>query len=105
MERKEIVKQISKAIHQILPGVPSFLYGSEARGEAKDGSDFDVIVILDDDKEGKEFAINEIRISECLYDIELENGVEISPLVVLRSMREKLRTPFTLNVNYDAIPL
>jgi len=77
------------------------LYGSEARGDARPDSDVDVLVILPDNYET--FASRKIEITESLYEIELHTGVSISPLVVLKSMWDRMKTPFTCNIAREGI--
>lgn len=103
MKRTEIVSRIAQILHTVAPDGKSILYGSEARGEARADSDIDVLIILPDNYET--FAQRKIEITESLYDIELSTGVSISPLVVLKSLWERMTTPFTCNVAKDGILL
>ena len=103
MTRPHIVSSISKILQEIAPDSRRILYGSEARGEARADSDIDILVILPDDRES--YAERKISITEKLYDIELSTGVTISPLIVLKSLWERMRTPFTINVARDGIDL
>lgn len=103
MTRNNIVSSISKLLQEIAPDSRRILYGSEARGEARVDSDIDILVILPDDRE--KYAERKIEITKSLYDIELSTGVTISPLIVLKSIWERMRTPFTLNVARDGIEL
>ena len=101
MKRKSIVDQISKIIHAVAPDSTVVLYGSEARGDARPDSDIDVLVIIPDDFDT--YASRKIEITESLYDVELSTGVAISPLVVLKSLWERMKTPFTCNVAREGI--
>lgn len=101
MKRKSIVDQISKIIHAVAPDSTVVLYGSEARGDARPDSDIDVLVIIPDDFDT--YASRKIEITESLYDVELSTGVAISPLVVLKSLWERMNTPFTCNVAREGI--
>ena len=51
------------------------LYGSEARGEAHEKSDIDLLVLVPKDKVTLQ---DELEITAPLYDIELQTGVLIN---------------------------
>ena len=103
MKRTNIVDSIAKILHQVAPDSKAILYGSEARGDARPDSDIDVLIILPDDH--NTYARRKIEITESLYDIELSTGVSVSPLIVLKSFWERMKTPFTCNVAKDGILL
>ena len=87
---------------EIAPEAVTILYGSEARGTAREDSDFDVLVLIPDESQ-KSFAKRKIEIFDKLYEIELERNVMISPIILLKSMWERRRTPFTCNVMNEGI--
>lgn len=103
IERKSIINRITSVLKEAVPEAVSVLYGSEARGEARFDSDIDLLVVLPD--EGESFAKRKIAVFDCLYKIELEYDVVLSPLVVLKSSWERLKTPFTVNVANEGILL
>ena len=103
MRREEIVSRIAQILRKVAPDSKAILYGSEARGEARPDSDIDVLIILPDNYDT--FAKRKIEITQSLYDIELTTGVAVSPLVVLKSLWERMTTPFTCNVAKDGIVL
>ena len=104
MRRSEIVKQIKQTIEKTEPTATAILYGSEARGDARADSDIDVLILLEGDK--RDFRREE-ELSGALYDLELNTGVLISPMIILRKQWENrpFKTPFYINVMNEGIRL
>lgn len=103
MNRNTIICKIASVLNELAPDGQRILYGSEARGEARRDSDIDVLIVLPD--ENGSFAKRKLEITGRLYDVELDSGVMISPLIVLKSIWERMSTPFTLNVAKDGIAI
>lgn len=103
MKRSEIVHRIADILHHIAPNAQAILYGSEARGDARIDSDIDVLILLDDSEQLT--AERELEITRHLYEVEVDTGVIISPMVMLRHMWESVTTPFTINVMKEGIVL
>lgn len=104
MKRPEIVNKIASAMKSVAPEATTILYGSEARGEARYDSDIDLLVLLPDN-EKNDYSLRKLEISNKLFEIELLHDVLISPLILLRSMWDSRKTPFTCNVSNDGIIL
>ena len=104
MRRTEVVNQISQAIRRVAPTATAILYGSEARGDAREDSDIDVLILLDGDKRDLK---HEDKLAGELYDIELTTGVLVSPMIMLRKQWESrpFKTPFYINVMNEGIRL
>jgi len=104
MRRPEVVKQIKQTIEKTEPTATTILYGSEARGDARVDSDIDVLILLEGDK--RDFRREE-ELSGALYDLELNTGVLISPMIILRKQWENrpFKTPFYINVMNEGIRL
>ena len=104
MRRPEVVKQIKQTIEKTEPTATTILYGSEARGDARADSDIDVLILLEGDKRNLH---REEEISGALYDLELNTGVLISPMIILRKQWENrpFKTPFYVNVMNEGIKL
>ena len=47
---KQILKEIRTLKRQILPNEKVFLFGSQARGDAREDSDWDLLILLNKDK-------------------------------------------------------
>ncbi len=71
----ERILQLAKAKH---PNSEIYLYGSRARGDANELSDWDLLVLLN--LKNITFDI-ETKIMDEFYELELETGEVISPLV------------------------
>ncbi len=104
MRRPDIIKRIKQAIQKAEPTATTILYGSEARGDARADSDIDLLVLLEGDV--RDFGREE-KISGALYDIELNTGVLISPMIMLRKQWENrpFKTPFYVNVMNEGVTL
>jgi predicted nucleotidyltransferase len=76
------------------------LYGSRARGDAREDSDIDILLVLN-----KDFNYSEmLRLSsELVASLSLENDVVISRAFVKKADYEKLQIPFLMNVRREGI--
>ena len=104
MSRKEIVVQIQLIMRRLFPTAEVILYGSEARGEARSDSDIDILILVDGDKLT---LAQEDAVTTPLYELELQTGVAISPIVMLKKQWENrpMITPFYLNVMKEGVRL
>lgn len=104
MSRTGIVDRIKAVANAMKPHVQTILYGSEARGDAREDSDIDLLVLVDADKLSYE---EKDRIIAPYYDIELETGIVINTLIMPRKEWENrpFPTPFYINVTNEGIIL
>lgn len=105
MRRPKIISEISRAIKDFAPEAKSILYGSEARGDAREGSDIDLLILLPDSYEGEKFFDRQMAISSMLYSISLKFNVDISPLILMPKIFHQRKTPFTVNIANEGIEL
>lgn len=105
MERELIISSIRKLLGKILPkNASAFLFGSQARGDNRQDSDWDILIILD--KNGP-LEIAEIgKITFPIYEFAANIGIEINPVVYTGSeWSRRSFTPFYKNVTTDQIRL
>ena len=103
MRRTDIVDRISKELRSFVPEAETILYGSEARGEARPDSDFDVLILLPDTNDLTSYVAQRSNIFGRLFELSLELDVEISPLILPRNIWNARKSPFTVNVINDGI--
>ncbi|MDY6327696.1 MAG: nucleotidyltransferase domain-containing protein [Bacteroidales bacterium] len=95
MHRKEITDSIKKAIISMPYPIEGWLFGSEARGDARPDSDIDLLLLVDSSVVSNQM---ENDIFEPLYQIELSSGICINPLILPKEQWGKTISPFYLNV-------
>lgn len=103
-QRTRLIKQISSRIaHQLGERVDRILlYGSYARGDARDDSDIDLLIITKDEPDHKDLIY---QTSELVARISLDNDLVISRAFISKHRFETEESPFTLNVRREGIVL
>jgi predicted nucleotidyltransferase len=104
MNSNEILYRIKTGITAKDPGAEVYLYGSRARGDNRDNSDWDILVIASKEKVTVDY---ELDLREPVVDIELETGESISLLVYSRSEWENKMpfSPLFSNINKEGIKI
>ena len=102
MTREETINLISERIKHFSLA-EAWLFGSSARGDYKDDSDIDLLILLPDDMSSDKRINYQQQIVEKLWDIEMESGYDISPVILQYKIWNQRKTPFTCNVTHDRI--
>ena len=104
VNEKNIASLIKSKIYKKNPDAEVILFGSHARGEARNDSDWDILILLNsvtvDRRTEKEYR-------EELFDIEIEIGQPISTFVFSKNDWESTHsiTPLYQNIKQDGISL
>jgi predicted nucleotidyltransferase len=78
LSKETILQRIVGMTEHKYPGAEVYLYGSRARGDAQKTSDWDLLVLLDKDKVSFDL---ETQIMDDFYELELQTGAVLSPLI------------------------
>ena len=100
----EVLQRIREVAHHAVPkGGRALLYGSRARGDAHEGSDWDVLVLLDKDRIRLEDIDN---VSDPLRELGWNLGEDINTvLYTIDDWSKNSFTPFHKSVESEAIAL
>jgi uncharacterized protein len=98
-----LLDRIKKTVLDVKPNADIILYGSYARGEQKEESDIDLLILVNNNLSYDERK----KISYPLFKIESEVGITISPLIYNKDTWENKHyvTPLYKNVKEDGILL
>lgn len=106
MNKREqhIIQLIKKQIAKKNPEAEIVLFGSHARGQANEDSDWDILILLNTLKVNRQL---EKEYREVLFDIELEIGEPISTFVYSKMDWESKHavTPLYHNIQKEGIRL
>lgn len=101
MKRPHLIGKL-KTYASKLQNTQMWIYGSEARGDAKTNSDVDLLILLNKDRVtlSDRMAINDVFI-----DFEIEEGIAVNSFIDTTAHWGQQNTLFHENVNRDRIAL
>ena len=103
IEIQRFVKSVQELLGKKLKKV--ILYGSYARGDFKKNSDVDIMILADLSFE--EIENYRDQISDIAYDIELNTGIILSPIIKnIKTYNNRVKfIPFYKNVQKEGVVL
>lgn len=101
---KQFIGRLSRLGKEVLPSSASlWLYGSRARGTAHEDSDWDLLILLDEDKE-KSSDFEQYAYPFTLMASE-HNQMAIPQIYTKKQWEQMSFTPFVKNVEHDKVVL
>ena len=101
MEQEDVIRKIkSVAVNSLPPRSSLLLYGSRARGEAHDDSDWDLLILLDK----QSIEANDYGFAYPFRELGWEIGEDLNPsLYTKKQWNSWTYLPFYKNVEQDKI--
>jgi predicted nucleotidyltransferase len=101
-DSNKIINEIVRMANLKYPDSEIYLYGSRARGDSKNFSDWDLLILLN--RQNIPFDV-ETEVMDDFYDVELETGAVISPLIYSKSDWDERHsmTPLFENIKKEGI--
>jgi len=99
-----LLRRCKKAIRQVVPDADVILYGSRARGEAREHSDYDILIVVD---RAVDMALKK-KILSSVYPLELETGALLTLMTYNRQQWDSplyRAMPFHQNVEREGVLL
>ena len=100
----DLLQRCKQAIRTVVPDADVILYGSRARGDAQEDSDYDLLVLVD---RPVTVALREELVS-AVFLLEVESGAVLTLIPYNRDLwNSKLHQamPFHENVDREGVPL
>ena len=101
--KEQILQEIKQAVLSVDPQAQVVLFGSRARGDYLEESDWDVLVLVD--KEERDYKFKD-KIRDVLFELELKTGTVISSITKNRVFWEDISvTPLYKEIEKDGVQL
>lgn len=104
VEIKKVLAELKKGLTELYGKRLKrlYLYGSYARGDHQEGSDLDILVILEDFERA---PVEMERTDELMGDLSLEYLITISPLFMREEEWLTADKPLLRNVRVEGVPV
>ena len=102
MTRANVTSAIKMALRGLPYAMDVRLFGSEARGDAREKSDIDLLILLDSERVN---LSDEEKVFSKLYPIELQYGIAINPIILPKNDWGKRKTPLYENIEKEGVAL
>ena len=101
---RQFLAECKAAIREVAPEASLILYGSRARGDAREDSDYDLLVLVD-----READMDlERAVVDRLVPLEVQTGKVLTVLIYSRSQWDSAlyrAMPFHQNVTREGVPI
>ena len=104
LKQSEIIEELRGVANMSMPsGGRMYLFGSQARGDAREDSDWDILILLDKNRiKNEDFD----TIAYPMVELGWKMGIEINPILyTFQEWEQRNFTPFYKNVQKESIEL